>query len=246
MRLSDRVYLTLSGDSGCSLSHPRDCNAYAIDCGDEVFLIDAGVGRETDQIVSNLERDGIASNRISTLLLTHAHLDHSGGAYWLYENLGVNIIASVETAATMKSGDETAISLPAAKRAGVYDDDMVLRACPVARALNGGEQWTQGDATIHAVRSPGHSLDMMSFFFQTSTALLAFTGDTVFHEGAIAVQNIPDCIPSDYARSLRELATWPIDGFFPGHGIWSVARGSAQVRKSLPYLDRLLLPPNAF
>ena len=89
MRLSDRVFLTLSGDSGCSLSHPSDCNAYAVDCGGEVVLIDAGVGVGTEEALNNLEKDGVAAARISTLLLTHGHLDHSGGARWLRDRKSV-------------------------------------------------------------------------------------------------------------------------------------------------------------
>jgi hydroxyacylglutathione hydrolase len=245
MRLCDRVFLTLSGDSGCSLSHPRDCNAYAVDCGSEVVLIDAGVGRQTEQILSNLQEDGVDPQRITTLLLTHAHLDHAGGARWLQEKLDLKIIASRVAAATIELGDEEAISLPAAKRAGIYDQEMTLPACSAARGLNGGESWALGDLTVHAIPCPGHSRDMMSFLFQAPSALLAFTGDTVFHGGTIALQDIPDCSPSDYSRSLQELAKWPIDGFFPGHGIWSLTRGAAQIRMSLQYLDRLLLPPNA-
>ena len=68
MRLSDRVFLTLSGDSGCSLSHPSDCNAYAVDCGAEVVLIDAGVGVGSEEVLKNLEKDGVEAARISTLL----------------------------------------------------------------------------------------------------------------------------------------------------------------------------------
>jgi hydroxyacylglutathione hydrolase len=245
MRLSDRVFLTLSGDSGCSLSHPSDCNAYAVDCGAEVVLIDAGVGVATEELLNNLEKDGVAATRISTLLLTHAHLDHSGGAHWLKEKLALKVVCSTETAAMMTSADEEAISLGAAKRAGIYEAEMHLQACPVAVELCGGERWNLGDVTLHAIRSPGHSRDMMSYLMKTPDSLLAFTGDTVFHGGTIAIQDIPECIPAQYSRSLRELATWPIDGFFPGHGIWSLNRGAKQIRSSLPYLDRLLLPPNA-
>ena len=238
MRLSDRVFLTLSGDSGCSLSHPSDCNTYAVDCGGEVVLIDAGVGVGTEEVLNNLEKDGVAAARISTLVLTHGHLDHAGGARWLKDRLRVRVVSSAETAAVMRLGDEEAISLEAAKRAGVYEPDMHLQSCAVDVALRGGEHWGVGDVIFHAVRSPGHSRDMMSYLVQTPESLLAFTGDTVFHGGTVAIQDTPDCIPAEYSHSLRALATWPIEGFFPGHGIWSIKRGAKQIRASLPYLDR--------
>lgn len=246
MRLSDRVFLTLSGDSGCSLSHPNDCNAYAVRCDDEVLLIDAGVGIDTELLLRNLAEDGIRREQLSTLLLTHGHLDHSGGAHWLHEAVGLDVVTSRETAAALETADEDAISLRAAKCAGIYDDAMSFHACPVARKLQGGEIWKIGDTTIRAVQTPGHSDDMMSFLLQTPSELLAFTGDTVFHGGRIALQDTSDCRPAAYARSLRALAALRIDGLFPGHGIWSLTRGAAQIQRSLQHLDRLLLPPNAF
>jgi glyoxylase-like metal-dependent hydrolase (beta-lactamase superfamily II) len=246
MRLSDRVFLTLSGDSGCSLSHRSDCNAYAVLCEGEVLLIDAGVGINTESLLRNLAADGIRAEQITTLLLTHGHLDHSGGAGWLHERLGLEVIASQETAAALETGDEDAISLGAAKRAGIYDAAISLHACRVARKLQGGEIWKVRDTTIRAMRTPGHSDDMLSFLLQTPSELLAFTGDTVFHGGRIALQDTHDCRPAAYARSLRALAALPIEGLFPGHGIWSLTRGAAQIQSSLQHLDRLLLPPNAF
>jgi hydroxyacylglutathione hydrolase len=246
MRLSDRVYLTLSGNSGCSLSHPSDCNAYALNCDGEFLLIDAGVGIETERLLQNLELDGVALNTISALLLTHGHLDHSGGARWLHDALELEVIASVKTAARVEDGDEEAISLPAARRSGIYGHENRLNACPISRKLLPGETWTVGDVAITAFATPGHSEDMTSYLVQTPDELLAFTGDTVLHAGRIILQDTYDCCPADYARSLRQLAALPIDGLFPGHGIWSLKRGAKQVRASLTYLDQLLLPPNAF
>ena len=161
-----------------------------------MVLIDAGVGVATEEILNNLEKDGVAATRISPLLLTHAHLDHSGGAHWLKEKLALTVVCSTETAAMLRSADEEAISLGAAKRAGIYDAEMHLQACPVAVELCGGERWNVGDVTVHSIRSPGHSRDMMSYLMKTPDGLLAFTGDTVFHGGTIAIQDIPDSIPA--------------------------------------------------
>jgi glyoxylase-like metal-dependent hydrolase (beta-lactamase superfamily II) len=210
------------------------------------LLIDAGVGIDNESLLRNLAFDGVLADQVSALLLTHGHLDHFGGAFWLHERLGLEVIASRETAAALETGDEEAISLGAAKRAGIYDAAISLHTCPVTRKLLGGEIWKVGNVTIQAMRTPGHSDDMLSFLVQTPSELLAYTGDTVFHGGRIALQDTYDCRPVDYARSLRALAKLPIDGFFPGHGIWALAWGAVQIRSSLQHLDRLLLPPNAF
>lgn len=245
MRISDRVYLALSGESGCSLSHPNDCNSYAVHCGDQVVLIDAGVGIDSQALIGNLARDGVPPGEISTLLLTHAHLDHAGGARDIHDALGVPVMASERTAAALEAGDEQAISLAAAKKAGIYDEAIQFRSCPVSRKLTEGESLAVGDCIVQVIGTPGHSDDSTTYLFHTPSAVLAFVGDAVFHGGRIILQDTYDCRPAEYAATLRKLAALPIDALFPGHGIWSLNGGASQIRKSLPYLDRLLLPPNA-
>ena len=222
-----------------------DCNGYAVRCGDDVVLIDSGAGSATQALLAELECDGIPRGSLTTLLLTHGHLDHSGGAAFLSRELGLRVLCSAETAAALSAGDEEYISLAAAKRAGLYSADARLQPCRVDEVLHDGQIWTIGDVTIQAVQTPGHSDDHFAYLVQTPTELLAFVGDAVFHGGRVILQDTWDCRPAAYAASLRLLAAMPIDGLFPGHGVWSLARGADQVRLALPSLERLLLPPNA-
>ncbi|MBV9039126.1 MAG: MBL fold metallo-hydrolase [Acidobacteriaceae bacterium] len=244
MQISNRVYLIASGYAGCSLTHGNDCNAYAVRCGENYLLIDSGVGVNTESIMRELEHDGIVSGKIHSLLITHGHLDHSGGAYFLHRELGIPVIASCEAAAALEGGDEEAISLAAAKRAGIYQSDFRLNSCFIARKLKGGENWSVGDCRVTALRTPGHSRDMITYLVQAPDELLAFSGDTVFHGGKVLISDTWDCEPAAYANSLRSLAVYPIDGLYPGHAIWSIREGHRQVRQSLDYVNRLLLPPN--
>ena len=74
MRLTRDVLLVGGGDTGFNISHPLDCHIYLLDGGDEFALIDAGIGgptSQTDQILANIEEDGIDPARVGRLLLTH-------------------------------------------------------------------------------------------------------------------------------------------------------------------------------
>ncbi len=246
MQISSRVYLIASGHAGCSITHPNDCNAYAVRCGNRYFVIDAGVGVSTELISDQMKQDGICPEAIEGLLLTHGHLDHSGGAHSLQRGLGMPVFASVETARALEAGDEDAISLALAKRSGVYESNFQFLACPVSRKLNGGETWTLGDCQVTALRTPGHARDMLTYIIESPEGVLAFPGDTVFHDGKVLLSGTWDCDPAAYDASLRALATFNIDGLYPGHGIWSVHDGKRHLRASLGFLDRLLLPPNLF
>ena len=244
MQVSKRVHLIGSGHLGCTLTHPNDCNVYAVRCGDRYLVIDAGVGVETQRIIDELKGDGLRADQLESLLLTHGHLDHAGGSACLQRELKLFIVASEGTASALTTGDESAISLRAAKAAGIYDPSFRFEACQVARVVRGGECWAVGDCTITALATPGHSRDMLTYLVQSEDELLAFTGDTLFHGGKVLLSDTWDCEPAACARSVRTLAGYEIDGFYPGHGIWSVRDGSRHVRLAMQFVERLLLPPN--
>ena len=244
MQIADGVFLIASGHLGVSMTNALDCNAYAVRCGTEYVLIDAGAGVEAERIVATLSADAIPADRVRALLLTHYHLDHAGGAAALHRRLGVEVWAGPETAAALEKGDEEAISLGPAKRAGVYPSDISFEACPVARILKPGLEIEVGDTRIIPIATPGHSRDMTCFLLRQPTRTLLFPGDTVFHGGRIVLQETHDCDVPSYARSLRTLASLEFDMLFPGHGLWSLSEGSRHLQAACAHLDRLQLPPN--
>jgi len=244
MQISSRVYLAASGHLGCSFSHPNDCNVYAVRCGSSYFLVDAGVGLGTDHILLELERDKIEQACIQVILLTHGHLDHSGGASFLHQALQKPVWASRQTAEAIERADEEAISLAAAKSAGIYGPEVRLSSCPVERVLEDRCSFDAGDCRITPIHTPGHSHDMLSYLIESPDGMLLFSGDTVFHGGKILISDTWDCDPHAYAESLRSLGEFKIDGLYPGHGIWSVSDGSRHIEQSLRFVRQLLLPPN--
>ncbi len=244
MRIAESVHLLASGALGTGMTHPNDCNVYAIRCRDEFALIDAGVGKETERLLAHLAGDAIEPGRVRSLLLTHAHLDHSGGARQLREALDLQLCASAQCAKAMRAGDETAISLDVAKRAGIYPRDFEFSACPVDRILSDGEQFQIGDCEVEVVATPGHSHDMLSYLFRTPRETILFSGDTLFFGGKILLSNVYDCNVQDYVCSLRKLARQSFDALFPGHSLWTLQGATNHLKAAIDALDRLLLPPN--
>jgi glyoxylase-like metal-dependent hydrolase (beta-lactamase superfamily II) len=244
MRIADGVFLIASGDLGLGLTHPLDCHAYAVECDGDYWLIDAGVGLETEKILAQLRADSIPAGRIRALLLTHYHLDHAGGAAGLREALGVSVYASRATAQAVESGDERANSLDIARQRGLYPPDCRLRACPVARTLADGERIEASGGSIEALATPGHSADMTSFVVRRQGRALLFSGDTVFHGGRVSMIATWDCNPLAYAASIERLASLNADALFPGHGLWSLENAQTHLDTAMGYVRKLLLPPN--
>lgn len=237
MKIADGIHLIASGNLGVNLTHPLDCNAFAVEYSEGVFLIDAGVGQDP--------RPQLPAGKITHLLLTHYHLDHAGGAYWLESHLpDLTVCCSPPTAQAVVNGDQQAISLTAAKRAGMYPNDFPFHPCPVSLVLQPNESLTLGDTTIQAIPTPGHSRDMYSYLVKQPDRTMLFPGDTFFHNGRIVVQDIWDCDVPAYATSLRRINTLEFDMLFPGHGLWSLANGRRHISAAMEYVNKLLLPPN--
>jgi hydroxyacylglutathione hydrolase len=244
VRIAQHVHLIGSGALGAGYSHPNDCNVYAVRCGPEYLLVDSGVGQDTENLLRELQADGIDPALVTTLLLTHGHLDHSGGARWFRDHLGLKVWASDATARAVETGDETAISLTAAKRAGGYPGDFTLPPCPVDRVLYDHDLWEFEGGRLEVLSTPGHSHDLLSFMIYHPGRVSLFSGDTVFHGGRILLSDVYDCDIPAYARTLRRLAALDVDALFPGHMMWTVREAHSHLRKAAEPLERLLLPPN--
>lgn len=229
MRLTEQVYVIGGGSLGYGISSPYDCNVYAVDSGDEVILIDAGSGIEPELMLQQLELDGIPLHKVTKLLLTHAHADHSGGAYSWKESLNVSVIAPEWTSEMVESGDEIRTSLDSARKAGIYPSWYRLQACSVDRKIRAGERIHTGTLTLQAIPAPGHSFDMYCYYCPELKAL--FAADAVFaDEGKLAIIGTPDFSLADYRTTIAALAELDVEQLYPGHGAALIKHGREPIR----------------
>lgn len=244
MRLSERVYLVGGGTFGFGISDDLDCHVYLIDGGTELALIDAGAGVTIEPILENIRSDGLHPGRLKHLLLTHAHADHAGGAFFWQRQFGVEVVSSREAGSFLSKGDEERISLNVAKEAGVYPKEYVFQACPVQRTVSEGDRFRVGDVELTAIETPGHCSGMLSFLMQEGPRSVLFAGDTVFHDGRILMSNIWDCDLQAYVKSIERLSRYSIDALLPGHMAIAMKNGSKHIQKAYETFQKLAIPPN--
>ena len=183
--------------------------------------------------------DGLDPSKVRHLLLTHAHGDHAGGAAGLRAALGEpSVYIHREWAATMRSGDEEAISLHEAKRVGLYPTDYRFQACPVDVELCEGVKVDLGDLTLEVIETPGHCSGHVSFLMTHEGKRILFSGDLVFFGGKILLQNIPDCDLQAQIASLKKVRDLEIDMFFPGHLTFSLRNGQRHIDEALKFVGR--------
>src|SRR5215212_4960848 len=101
VRITDEVYVVGGGVANAfGLSDDPDCHIYLIDGGGELALIDCGMasGDSLERILDNVRAEGLDPGKITTVILTHYHMDHAGGAARFHECLGVEVVAPADAA----------------------------------------------------------------------------------------------------------------------------------------------------
>ena len=138
--------------------------------------------------------------RITTILCTHTHRDHSPAAAELKARTGARIIGCA--ALTI---DDTGPRADAA-----FDPDYAPD-----RVLGDGERVSGPDWTIEAVATPGHTSNHLCYSLVESGAL--FTKDHVM-AWSTSVVSPPDGDMSAYMASLQKLHDREDTVFYPAHG----------------------------
>ncbi len=166
--------------------------------GAGVAVIDPG---PSDQTHLQALLAAVAGRRVSHVLVTHTHRDHSPLARPFAEAVGAPILAARPPAVpTHASGalDED--------EDDAFDPDTIL---------TGGET-IQGDGwTLEAMYTPGHASNHMAFALSEENAL--FSGDHVMGWSTTVVAP-PDGDMADYLRSLDAVIARGFATLWPTHG----------------------------
>ena len=177
-------------------------------------------GGDVEQLLAAVRRAGV---KLEKLLLTHAHLDHVGGALELARTCKLPIIGP-------HRGDAFWLdALPEQAR---------MFGFPPAEAFQ-PDQWLQdgdvivlGALRLEVIHCPGHTPGHVVFFEPASRH--AFVGDVLF-QGSIGRTDFPQ---GDHAALIAAIKTklFPLGddiAFVPGHGPMSTF---GRERRSNPYV----------
>ncbi|HHH38696.1 MAG TPA: MBL fold metallo-hydrolase, partial [Sedimenticola sp.] len=168
-----------------------------------------------------VKQQGVALERI---LLTHAHIDHAGGAGELADRLGIPIEGP-------QAADRFWIeALPEQARMFQFPPTGPFEP---ARWLNQGDRVQVGDEFMEVRHCPGHTPGHVIFYHPGSQ--LALVGDVLFR-GGIGRTDFPRGDHATLLRSIREQLFSLGDevAFIPGHGPMSTM---GHERRTNPFLQ---------
>ena len=162
-RVCEKVYMVGSAD----ISSGMDCCVYLVDAG-ELVLIDAWAGGSTDKLIVNIQALGFMPEQLTTLIITHAHIDHIGSAADLRDRFNLRVIAHAEDSAAIESG----------KKVGAEHYGVRYRPCPVDEKLAGqlNERFI-GSTKFSFMYVPGHTPGSMVVTIESEGKKVLFGQD---------------------------------------------------------------------
>jgi glyoxylase-like metal-dependent hydrolase (beta-lactamase superfamily II) len=197
MRLEKDLYAYLWQDP-----YDNNCNTYVVD-GEITVLIDPGHSRHLSRIFHQMKEDGISSEQIALVIITHSHPDH-------FEGLEAFVDTPVKIA---MSREEERYLL----ESGKFLFAMMRQPMPKLRIdfyLKEGELHL-GKKIFQIYQTPGHSPGSLTMYWPERKVL--FTGDLIFH-GGIGRTDFPEGNSKQLMDSIERMSSLDTELLLPGHG----------------------------
>ena len=201
--LSSRV-LRVTADNGSRMTGPGT-NAYFIGAGDDWALLDPGPD-DADHVQALLDA---APGRISRILVTHTHKDHSPAAQAMAQATGAPTYGRVANHPEWQDG--------------TFQPSHVLSHGDTLKLADG--------VTLRVIHTPGHASNHLCYLLEEEKLL--FTGDHLM-QGSTVVINPPDGNMRAYLKALEALLDVELDWLAPGHG-FLIDQPHSVVRKTIAH-----------
>ena len=212
-------------------------NVYLL-AGKTLVLIDTGMPQDGVGILQEIAALGRKPGDVSHILITHAHLDHTGSLAFLKKATGAKVVASAAEGDYIR-GDKKlwqmnreGIGGKLFKAALFIAETFFYTFQPAAvDTVCAGGEMIDWDGGVQVIATPGHSLGSLSYLLPGKGAL--FTGDLLSGEPEPRLPPRSGC--ADYQQALasvKKLAALKFEICCFGHGK-TVTSGADEVIRKL-------------
>lgn len=212
------------------ISCENDCNVYLLDLGAARVLIDCGTVGGKARIEENLRQVGVAPERLTDLLLTHSHYDHTQAAWAWQADYPLRTHLSAVGADALRRGDHRLVGYR------TVSADYRFEPFRIDHAVVDGEAFTIGDTRLTAQAMPGHTPDSTLFTLDLAGRRVGICGDITFGRDQTGDYGCIGWLDAHWGSDLvayraslrRMLGGPPLDLLVPGHGHPVVGRDATR------------------
>jgi glyoxylase-like metal-dependent hydrolase (beta-lactamase superfamily II) len=181
-----------------------NCSIFGDETSHEGIVIDPGDGEDVARVLSVLARRGL---KLKAIVITHAHIDHIGGAAKLKAATGAPVYMNAADQPLYDAMEMQAGWL-GMRTPEVTDIDVDVRE---------GDTLKCGTTEMEFLQTPGHTQGSLCVLNPAENKLIA--GDTLFRD-SIGRTDLPGGDPRAILRSIHTKLLTLDEGtdVFPGHG----------------------------
>jgi hydroxyacylglutathione hydrolase len=190
---------------------PLQVNCYVVydDKSLDALVIDAG--DEPDKILKFIKSNNL---KVSRIICTHAHFDHTGGIAGVREKTGAKVMLHI---------DDLEIYSRVESQGALWGFHVVQPPHPDL-FLGDGEEVVIGEAKLKVMHTPGHSPGGICLVADG----IVFTGDTVFAGSIGRTDFYGGSIEALKVSFKKVLSLPPETKLLPGHGNWTTVEDEWQ------------------
>lgn len=206
--------------AGPNLTDYRDGAVYLVDAG-EPILIDSGSGFGFDKTIQNIYQLGFDPSNIKTMILTHCHFDHVGGAHMFKERFNTKLIMHELDAQIVERADQ--------RLTAAFCFEVEFKPLFIDNKIKEGEEiLTFSNCDVVCIHTPGHTPGSISVLIDMDGQKILFAQDI----GAPLLKEF-DCDPNAWVNSIDLLFYLNPDILCDGHS--GVFKSKEHVRSYLQY-----------
>jgi glyoxylase-like metal-dependent hydrolase (beta-lactamase superfamily II) len=214
----------------------RYVNAFLLDTGEGLALIDTGIPGSSPIILDALRSIGKAPGDVSQILVTHCHSDHSGSLAEMKRLTGAPAAMHPIDAAMVREGKSIRPLTPAPGLSNALVCRFLLPAAPTAIDPAEIEHEIQDGASLpgglRAIHVPGHCAGQLAFLWPEHRGVL-IAADAAANVFGLALSPMYEDLAEGH-RSLGRLESLDFEAACFGHGKPIPTGASMRFRRRWP------------
>ncbi|MFN2589494.1 MAG: MBL fold metallo-hydrolase [Actinomycetota bacterium] len=202
-------------------------NAFLVEADDGLAIIDSGLPKNAEAFLASIGQLGHRAADVSSIVVTHHHVDHVGSLAALAGATGAVVYAPAADAAIIR-GEANPPRPNPSSILGRLTTSLVARFGPSADPATIDHEVVDGEILavaggLRAVHTPGHTAGQTSFLLSRDGGVL-FVGDAAstlvgrLGPPVRGVESFHTEDPAEANRSFRKLAALEFEIALVGHG----------------------------